>query len=765
MTLHRSRIPASTLGAIFALAATGQGFGQATPPAPSSASLSAAAKAGEVIQLNPFEVESARDYGYRATNSITATGAGAAVRDTPMSIAILTEDYLRDKNVLDVQEALRNVSSMTAQGKEENVVTSRGFDSVLKQDGAEVEGVYDTSNLGRIEVIKGAVSILQGRASAGGVVNLISRRPKFTRDSRVRLMGGSYNFYSASFMHTGPILTDKVAFLIGASKSDRPDGWADWTYRNESSLQGAVTVRPVKNVSITVDYQATDRRENNTQHISFTHPAFLAADLEAIQLYDLQGRARPAAYPRIGESTRTWLNRTPGYGASAPAEIVDVMEEMYPRGYRANIQGPEQFRDNNYVTFSTEILARVTPWLDLKSTASRRLQDRESLNWSTFRIAGGLTMNARFTQGLFRGVRENMKHEAISRFEFLRARHRVLIGFEYQAGKSQNRTLNGPVATPYNPRTGPLLLVQREVDLFSPNGYPGMRLTNSTTPTRSYYIVEQLETWENRIHLLVGGRHSADRRGTVEASRFTPQFGAVVRIPRYEDVSVYFSHGESYRPNFNRDGLGNPIPPIEEVNQEAGFKVDLFDGKISGSAAIYELEQKNVSLRDYAREADTGLSPLYILSGLARSTGWETDLVVSPSRNMQFTFSYSEIWDAKTVRAEDVRQQGVRMQGAPDRQLSAWGKYTFLRGPLPRAYVGVGTRYTGKTRIHPSWESPIDAQPYWYSDFTIGVPRKFGRFETEFVLNVKNVFDKFYFNQTFRPADPRQFFFSTNVRF
>jgi iron complex outermembrane receptor protein len=441
------------------------------------------------------------------------------------------------------------------------------------------------------------------------------------------------------------------------------------------------------------------------------------------------------------------------------------MELMYPRGYRANIQGPEQIRTNHYATFSAEVLAKITPWLDWKSTASRRLQERENLAWSTFRIAGGLTMNARFSQSLFRGERENMKHEAISRFALLGARHRMLVGFEYQAGKSQTRTLNGPVATPYNPRTGPLRYLQREVRAFSPNGYPGMRLTNATTPTRSYYIVEQLETWENRINVLVGGRHSADRRGSVEASRFTPQFGAVMRIPRYEEVSVYVSHGESYRPNFNRDGLGNPIPPIEEVNQEAGVKVDLFDGRISGSAAVYRLEQKNVSLRDYAREAALGITGLYILSGLARSEGWETDLVVSPARNFQFTFSYSEIWQAKTVRAEDVRQQGVRMQGAPDAQFSVWSKYTFVRGLLARAYVGVGTRYTGTTRIHPSWESPIDAPPHWYTDFTVGWPQRFGRVQAEFVFNVKNVFDEFYFNQTFRPSDPRQFFLSTNFRF
>ena len=763
MTSIRFGLRAPLFSTVVALAAPGMLPAQVKAPVPTAPS--APSSHEEIVQLNPFAVESARDYGYRATNSSTATGSGAAVRDTPMSITILTEDFIRDKNILDVQEALRNISSMTAQGKEENIVTSRGFDSVLKQDGAEIEGLYDTSNVGRIEVIKGAVSILQGRASAGGVVNVISRRPKFTRDTRVRTMGGSYGLYSANLVHTAPLVADRVAFLVGAAKTDRPDGWADWTYRHESSLQAATTVRLAKDLALNFDYQVTDRSENNTQHISFSHPAFVAADLEGIQLYDSAGRARPANLPRIGETSRAWLDRTPGFGPMSPAETIDVMELMYPRGYRANIQGPEQIRTNYYATFSAEVIARIAPWLDWKSTASRRLQERENLSWSTFRIAGGLTVNARFTQSLFRGERENMKHEAISRFALLGARHRVLAGFEYQAGKSQTRTLNGPVATPYNPRTGPLRYLQREVRAFSPNGYPGMRLTNSTTPTRSYYVVEQLETWENRLNLLVGGRQSADRRGNVEASRFTPQFGAVVRIPRYEEVSVYVSHGESYRPNFNRDGLGNPIPPIEEVNQEAGVKLDLFDGKISGSAAVYRLEQKNVSLRDYAREAALGITGLYILSGLARSEGWETDLVVSPARNFQFTLSYSEIWQAKTIRAEDIRQQGVRMQGAPDSQFSVWSKYTFLRGFFPRAYVGVGTRYTGTTRIHPSWESPIDAQPYWYTDLTVGWPRRLGRVEAEFVLNVKNVFDEFYFNQTFRPSDPRQFFLSANFRY
>ena len=745
-------IAAATLAAQVAPSST-----QTTPVTP---------KAGdEIILLNAFSVESERDYGYRATNSASATGSGAAVRDTPMSIAIVTEDYIRDKNMNDLQDVVRSVSSVTAQGKEENVVTSRGFGAVLKQDGGETEGLYGTYNVGRVEVIKGAVSVLQGRASAGGVINVISRRPKFQRETRVRTSVGSYDYYLASISHTGPLLNNKVAYLFGYTKMDRPDGWADWTYRNDESLQGAVSFRPFKKAQLTFDYQSLDRRENNTQHISFTHPAFLAADLEAISRYDNAGVARPAQFPRLGETTRSWLDRTPGFGPNTPGEIIDVMEAMYPRGYRGNIQGPEQHRINTNSTVSTELLVNVTPWLDWKSTASRRIRETDNIAWSTFRISGGLTMNTRYSRGVANSVTESMRHEGVTRFPFLRMRHRILAGYEYQSGKSQSRTLQGPPAVRYNPRTDPVVLMQREINLFNPAGLPGMRLTNSTAPVRSYYIMEQGEAWENRINILIGGRHSKQRRLNVESSRFTPQYGAVLRIPKYEEVSVYASYGESYRANFNRDALGNPIAPIEEVNQEAGIKVDLFDAKISGSVSVYELEQKNVSLRDYAREAALGITPLYILSGLARSKGIETDLVISPMRNFQIVLSYSEIWSAKTVKAEDVRQQGVRLEGAPDRQFSYWSKYTFLRGPLTRVYAGVGLRYTGQMRVHPSWESPINADPFWFADLTIGYPMRLKKVDMDVVLNVKNLFDKFYYNQTFRPADPRQFFFSTNLRF
>ena len=132
----------------------------------------------------------------------------------------------------------------------------------------------------------------------------------------------------------------------------------------------------------------------------------------------------------------------------------------------------------------------------LKSTASRRIRETDNLAWSTFRISGGLTMNTRYSRGVANSVTESMRHEGVTRFPFLQMRHRILAGYEYQSGKSQSRTLQGPPAVRYNPRTDPLVFMQREISRFNPAGLPGMRLTNASAPVRAYYIMEQGEAWD-----------------------------------------------------------------------------------------------------------------------------------------------------------------------------------------------------------------------------------------------------------------------------
>ena len=59
------------------------------------------------VVLSPFLVESDRDDGYQATNSISGTRLNEAIRDIPLSIEVVTREFMRDTAALDLREALR----------------------------------------------------------------------------------------------------------------------------------------------------------------------------------------------------------------------------------------------------------------------------------------------------------------------------------------------------------------------------------------------------------------------------------------------------------------------------------------------------------------------------------------------------------------------------------------------------------------------------------------------------------------------------------
>ena len=50
----------------------------------------------EPVVLSPFTVDSTKDKGYRATNSISGTRLNTAIKDLPMPIEVITGEFIRD---------------------------------------------------------------------------------------------------------------------------------------------------------------------------------------------------------------------------------------------------------------------------------------------------------------------------------------------------------------------------------------------------------------------------------------------------------------------------------------------------------------------------------------------------------------------------------------------------------------------------------------------------------------------------------------------
>ncbi len=95
--------------------------GKAAPAAPAAAAAATKASAAPaasrlatdegVAVLSPFQVSEDKDYGYLKTNSATATRIGMPIQNTPISISVMTKDFLDDSNIRSITDIFRYTSS------------------------------------------------------------------------------------------------------------------------------------------------------------------------------------------------------------------------------------------------------------------------------------------------------------------------------------------------------------------------------------------------------------------------------------------------------------------------------------------------------------------------------------------------------------------------------------------------------------------------------------------------------------------------------
>jgi iron complex outermembrane receptor protein len=193
---------------------------------------------------------------------VQATRSGRRVEDEPLRVEVITQEEIEEKLLM----TPGNISMLVAEtGGLRVQVTSpslgasnvrvRGLEgryTQLLSDGLPLYGGQASSigllqipptDLGQVEVIKGAASALYGPSALGGVINLVSKRPGAEAQAEIVANATSRNgqdltAYAASAMQ-GDWGFSLVGGLHRQSRQDLDgDGWADMaSYRR-------ATVRP-----------------------------------------------------------------------------------------------------------------------------------------------------------------------------------------------------------------------------------------------------------------------------------------------------------------------------------------------------------------------------------------------------------------------------------------------------------------------------------------------------------------------------------------
>ncbi|MEM9158098.1 MAG: TonB-dependent receptor plug domain-containing protein [Verrucomicrobiota bacterium] len=235
-----------------------------------------------VYELSPFRVDASDDLGYRATNTISGTRLNTAIKDLPMPIEVVTEQFIDDIEAVDLKEVLAFSSGITSDeflqptgpgnfdfspsrvvNREDNstVVNIRGFTtgtqlrlgfkSGIQYDITVIGSNTDPVNLERAEVVRGPAALLYGVSFLGGVVNYIPKRPSPQEAYSVKVGFGSDGFARSEFDATGPLLKFKdgssINYRLLYSLQDRDDSIID--ERSSSATYFAAQF----------DWQVTDR--------------------------------------------------------------------------------------------------------------------------------------------------------------------------------------------------------------------------------------------------------------------------------------------------------------------------------------------------------------------------------------------------------------------------------------------------------------------------------------------------------------------------
>lgn len=587
-----------------------------TSPTPTPSAAAPRQPADERIVLNAFQVSSERDYGYRSTNSITATRTPRPILETPISISVVTEEFLRDTaGTASLFDATRYIAAIAGEPLSDpasrgtlgrGVGAVRGFpvDAILR-NGVARRGGFSFDNVQRIEVLKGPVSVLFGSAQPGGTINYITKAPEFKRTTELSFSFSDYisewasdssstSGYKGSLRYNDSI-KDKVAYSIFLSGGDR-GGWRDREYFRDSTIAPSILFKPFRGLSLLVEYERFRFDSNPAGTVAQGNPQFaldyfnppasvLAANnLTAAQyrsaIFGNSTRWRDLWLTVLGDSgdvlSRNRLYRTTALGKNSVAVSLPTTRPSY------SFQGDGHYSDTLNDSFNAELVYEPADWL------KARLAHVDNVNrwrWiTTFRSE----INGDYTYNVATGNANNERHRATNtQLDLLftvstgPVKHQLLLGGEIYENRS--RTAPGvfdySTASPVVAADGTVLrgapAIQRWDPVLHGNPPDSARyfvrwgnIVDTSTSNYGRYLQWQGE-YEVLGRKLIGSygvrrEHAAVRTATSILNSRGPSESMGLTFEIVRGVNGYVSKNTNYRPNapgfpgggLSADGVG-----------------------------------------------------------------------------------------------------------------------------------------------------------------------------------------------------------------
>ena len=649
------------------------------------------------------------------------------------SISVISGKLLEDQGALTISEATKNVPGVytfATYGNKRESMSSRGFRGIpILKNGVRIHSDFrgvgvltDMQGVDNIQVLKGAASITQGVAtdlgSPGGVINIVTKTPKYTHGGSISLRGGSYGDIRPTFDVYGPLNKSKnIAFRLNGSL-ERADS-----------------------------YRALVNKESFYFNPSFQ---WLIDDKTKITL----------------EMDHYYDSRTPDLGT------VNLDENDTNAIYDLPHSQFLGFKNDRSITKNTTYAIRMDRELNDKLTlkgafysSTLNLDDKGASLGKAIETNDITQYNVR--QRAYSTSTRDDKNSVLQ-FDLIgdnvftgSIKHTFQVGFDYRSNSfSTNSRAAGVVDT---------INVFQSINNNLPEVVLGDASTNSGKTHSIGFVAQDVISWNSWLKTFLGARFSTtETLADVENTRsdaFNPLGGII--ISPISSINLFASYTNSSYPRTasrlgqNGEELGN-----ERYDQfETGIKTTWLNDRLRFNLTYFKINNKNINLPVYDETWSNIL--YYAQGGNDQRQGIELELTGRPFENLELIAGYSYI-DAQ-YKEHTSYVYGSAPLNTPKHTFNAYANYSF-RSLLPGLSIGAGAYYTGERPIN-DWSSgpvthqgivpnqkPFNVDAYTLVNFQAGY-----RFDENWSVQVlmNNVFDTIgynayrtsYINQT----DPRSF--------
>jgi len=645
--------------------------------------------------------------GYVATRTAAGTKTDTALVDVPRSISVVTRDQMDDRNVQNLDDAVRYMPGVTASSYGSDTradwLRVRGFEPTQFLDGLPLpKGVYanpkqETWNLDRLSVLRGPASSVYGQTPPGGLLDMVSRRPTAIESNEIDLQYGSDNYRQINFANTGKI-DDEGQFLYSLSGVVRDAGTQIDHVDNKR-----YNIAPSLTWNINPDTQFTLLTQFTRDDTGITS-----------QFLPIQGTKIDMPFGDI----------------SHHKNLGDPDWEYYDRTYYAlgyafehRLNDVWQFKQNLRYTKTDLSFQGIT----VGAYPFTQVDDAGNVGRTTTSVDEDISQFA---------VDNNFQAD----FATGDVRHTVLVGLDHQRSNTNYLSIFGtaPPTNVNNPIYGlPIERPDRSTafyDYDQKTYQTGLYLQDQMALDHWLFTLGGREDW---VHTGTKFFNKGDATNTERDKNFSGN--AAISYVFDSGFVPYLSYAESFQPTTGASASATEsFKPTEGNQWELGIKYQPPGSDTLLTAAIYDLTQKNVSVT-----TNVGGTSITSQTGEVKVKGLELEAVSDVTENLKLVAAYTL---AKS-EVQDGEFKGNRLQLMPNQQASLWADYTWHNGLLDGFGVGAGARYTGNTYGDQANTELGKADAY--TVFDAAVHYDLGRLDSSLkgaslALNATNVFDKDY---------------------